>query len=148
MQQPFLADAAMRIEYQLPQMPLPSLSLAHRVDFVAPSCAPFPDHAPPRNRVFAKQSRQLRSQQQRSELDVGVSFGSSMDVVARRFQFRVVAMAGTSKALEEDKLKFVGFKDPEILVGRLEKIGQVAPQEREIQVRRNSDRFSQPMAHE
>lgn len=57
-------------------------------------------------------------------------------------------MARTSKALEEDKLKFVGFKDPEILVGRLEKIGQVAPQEREIQVCRHADRFSQPMANE
>ena len=53
-------------------------------------------------------------------------------------------MAGASKALEEDKLEFIGFKDPEILVRRLEKLGQVASQEREIQICRDAVRFSQP----
>ena len=57
-------------------------------------------------------------------------------------------MAGTSKALEEDKLKLIGLQDLEILVGRLEKLGEVAAQERELQICRDADRFSQPMADE
>ena len=82
------------------------------------------------------------------QLDVGVGFGSAIDVVARRLQFGVVAMAGTSQALEEDELEFIGFQDSEIPVGRLEKVGQVASQEREIQVCRDANRFGQPMANE
>ena len=148
MPQPFLAHAAVRIEYQLPQMPLPSLGLAHRVNVGSPGGAPSSDHAPPRNRVFAKQPRQLRGEQERSELDVGVSFGSPEDVVARRFQAGVVAMVRASKALEEDQLELIGVQDLEVLVRRLEKLGQVAAQERELQICRDADRFSQPIANE
>ena len=91
----------------------------------SPGGAPFLDHAPPRNRIFAKQPRQLRGKQDRSELDVGVGSGSAMNVVARRLQVGVVAMAGASKALEEDELELVGFEDLEVLVRRLEKLGQI-----------------------
>src|SRR5579862_8201285 len=54
MLQPVLAHAAVRIEYQLPQMPLPSLGLAHRVNLGPPRCAPSRDHAPPGNRILTK----------------------------------------------------------------------------------------------
>ena len=57
-------------------------------------------------------------------------------------------MAGTSQALEEDELEFIGFQDSEIPVRRLEKVGQVASQEWEIQVGRDANRFGQPMANE
>jgi hypothetical protein len=57
-------------------------------------------------------------------------------------------MAGTSQALEEDELELIGFQDFEILVGRLEKVGEVASQEWEIQVCRDADGFGQPMADE
>src|ERR1700692_4485655 len=90
--QPFFAHPAVRIEYQLPQMSLPSLSLAHRINVGSPGGAPSPDHTTPRYRVFAKKPRQLRSEQERSELDVGVSFGSTENVVARGLQAGVVAM--------------------------------------------------------
>src|SRR5208282_3315755 len=97
-------------------MPLPSLSLAHRINVRPPGSAPFHDHAPPRNRILAKQPRQLCGKQDRSELGVGSSFGSRLDVVARRLQVRVVAMARTSKALEQDQLELIGVEDLQVLI--------------------------------
>src|ERR1035437_6914251 len=104
-------------------MPLPSLSLARRIDVRARGSAPFHDHAPPRNRIHAKQPRQLRGKQNRSELDVGVSFGSRLDIVARRLQVGVVAMARTSKALEQDQLELIGVQDLQARIRGLEKFG-------------------------
>ena len=77
-----------------------------------------------------------------------VSFGSRLDVVARRLQVGVVAMARTSKALEQDQLELIGVQDLQVLIRRLEKFGQVIPQEREFQIRRDADRFGQPIADE
>ena len=57
-------------------------------------------------------------------------------------------MVRTSKAFEEDQLKLVGVQNLEILVRRLEKLGEIAPQEREFQICRDADRFGQPIANE
>src|ERR1019366_9116631 len=137
-----------RIEYRRPQMPLPSLSLAHRINVRSPGSAPFPDHAPPGNRILAKQPRQLCGKQDRSELDVGISFRSRLDVVAGRPQVGVVAMARTSKALEQDQLELLGVQDLQVLVRRLEKFGQIIPQKRKFQSLRAANLFVKPIADE
>ncbi len=129
-------------------MALPSLGLAHRIEVGTAGGAPLPDHATPRYRIFAKQPRQLRREQERSELDVGVSSGPAMYVVARRLQVRVLAMAGTAKAFEEHELKLISLEDLEILVGRFEKPGEIAAQKWKLQICRDADRFSQPMTDE
>src|SRR5580692_8153886 len=71
-----------------------------------------------------------------------------MYVVARRLQVCVIAKAGTSKAFEDHELKLIGFQDPEILVGRLENPGEIAAQERKLQICRDANRFRQPMPYE
>ena len=71
-----------------------------------------------------------------------------MDIVVRRLQLRVLAMAGTAKAFEEHELKLISLQDLEILVGRLENPGEIAAQERTLQICRDADRFSQPMTDE
>ena len=57
-------------------------------------------------------------------------------------------MAGTSEAFEENQLKLIGLEDLEILVGRLEKPGEIGAQERKLQICGDADRFSQPMPNE
>ena len=57
-------------------------------------------------------------------------------------------MVRTSQTLEQDKLKLVSFQDLEIFFGRLKKIRQETAQEREFQIRRDADRFSQPVTNE
>src|SRR5258708_30444299 len=125
---------------------MPSSDSARRVDVGASASAPLPDNAPPRNRVFAKQPRQLRRKQQRSELDVSIRFGSPENVVAHRLQFGGVAMVLTSQALEEDELELVSLQNLQVLVRGLKKLGEVAAQKRELQICRDPVRFRQPIA--
>ena len=60
----------------------------------------------------------------------------------------IVAIVRAAQALEEDKLQLVGLQYLKVLVSRLEKLAQVAAQERESQIGRDADRFSQPVANE
>ena len=57
-------------------------------------------------------------------------------------------MAGTAEAFEEHELKLIGLQDLEILVGRLENLGEIAAQEWKLQICRDADRFCQPMTDE
>jgi hypothetical protein len=57
-------------------------------------------------------------------------------------------MVRASQARKQDKLQLVGLEDLEVLIRRLKKLGQVAAQERELQVCGDADRFSQPITDE
>ena len=145
---PFAAQTTIRAENGFPKLLLPSLRLGQLFRCRVVRSRPVSQHRPARNRVFAKQQRQLTRKMKGPTLFFFLRRLALLNIRDRYAPFARAFPHGDSQALEQHQLKLLDIKDAEPRISLLQHSGEKSPEKRKIEICGDSDGLGDPMPDE